>query len=813
MTSTLIDDTLRDIRFGVRALGHAPAFTLAALLTLALGIGATSAIFSIVKTVMLEPLPYHQPDRIVSVWETTRGGAQRNVIAPANFVAWRERTQTLDHLGMVAPIAMDMVVNGEPDQIAGFAASADVFQTIGVQPALGRVYGASEDFGGGEGVIVLSHEFWQRRLGGRGDVLGMTLTTGGQRRTVIGVMPAGFTIVGQPADFLVPYSETLEQLRAITGRGNSFAIARLRDGVSFAQASAEMKGIFADLEREFPQRNARRTIIMLPVREQLVGEIRPALFTLIGAVALVLLVACVNVANLLLARSAARERELGMRRALGAGRGRLVRQLLIESLVLSTGGGVAGLALASVSLSSLLRLLADRTPMPRLDQVTLDLPVVAFTMLMALATGVAFGVIPAIVSTSSGIAAIRDSGRHGGGRQLRRALNALVVAEVATALLLLTGAGLLMRSFLKLQQADPGFRADGVLTVSVQLPSTRYTPQQAGRRFEDALSRMAVLPGVQRAAAANCLPMPGPCIGTSVWRADRAKPAAGQLRSADIRPVSPAFFQTLGIPQLAGRDFTASDTADSMPVAIVSEAFAKEQFGKEDPIGRPIRINAQASNGKEDQEWMVVGVVRNIKITLEGAERKTIYLPAPQLRSLAMQFFVRTSSPRDPTSLASSVTAMVRAIEPEAPVQIRTLAEIVDNTIARQRAMSALVVVFALMALALAAVGVYGVMSYSVRERTQEIGVRMALGASSMSVFRLVLGQALRLVAIGIVSGLIAASLLTRLLEGLLYGVEPLDAWTFAATTLLLLIVATIASYLPARRGMKMAPVEALRTN
>jgi putative ABC transport system permease protein len=534
---------------------------------------------------------------------------------------------------------------------------------------------------------------------------------------------------------------------------------------------------------------------------------------LMGAVALVLLVACVNVANLLLARSAARERELGMRRALGAGRGRLVRQLLIESLVLSTGGGIAGLTLASVSLSSLLTLLADRTPMPRLDQVTLDPPVVGFTMLMALATGIAFGVIPAIVSTSSGIAAIRDSGRHGGGRSLRRALNTLIVAEVATALLLLTGAGLLMRSFLKLQQADPGFRADGVLTVSVQLPSTRYTPAQAGRLFDDALSRMAVLPGVQHAAAANCLPMPGSCIGTSVWRADRPKPDVGQLRSADIRPVSPAFFQTLGIPRIAGRDFTASDTADSMPVTIVSEAFAKEQFGDEDPIGRPLRINAQATNGKEDQEWMIVGVVRNIKSTLEGAERKTIYLPAPQLRMLATQFFVRTPPWQAPTSVASSVTTIVRAIEPEAPVQIRTLAEIVDSTIARQRAMSALVAVFALMALALAAVGVYGVMSYSVRERTQEIGVRMALGASSMSVFRLVLGQALRLVAIGIVTGLIAASLLTRLLEGLLYGVEPLDAWTFAATTLVLLIVATIASYIPARRGMKMAPVEALRTN
>ena len=340
----LLEDSVRDLRHGVRVLRRAPGFTAAALVTLALGIGATSAIFSVVRTVMLEPLPYHEPDRIVAVWETNRGGTSRNVIAPANFVAWRERTRTLEHLGMVGPAGVAMIINGQPIEIAGLTVSADVFRALGVQPALGRAYTAEEDLGGNSAVIVLSHEFWQRRLGGRRDVLDMTLATDDGPRTVIGVMPAGFTVVGQKADFLIPYGQTLEQLRAVRGRGSSYAIARLREGVSFEQAYSEMRSIYAELEKEEPQRNARRTVMLFPLQEQMVGELRPALFALVGAVVLVLLVACVNVANLLLARSAARERELGMRTALGARRGRLVRQMLTESLVLAAAGGIAGLA-------------------------------------------------------------------------------------------------------------------------------------------------------------------------------------------------------------------------------------------------------------------------------------------------------------------------------------------------------------------------------------------------------------------------------------------------------------------------------------
>jgi putative ABC transport system permease protein len=807
----LVEDTIRDIRQGIRLMRRAPGFTAAALVTLALGIGATSAIFSVVHTVMLAPLPYHEPDRIVAVWETNRGGTVRNVIAPSNFVEWRERTRTLEHLGMVGPRTTAMVINREADEIAGLAFSADAFRALGVQPALGRAYTAEEDFSGKAAVIVLSHEFWQRRLGGRGDVLEMTLTTGGDRRTVIGVMPPGFTVVGQKADFLIPFGRTLEQLRAVRGRGNAYAVARLRDGISFERAYSEMRSIYADLEKEFPQQNARRTVMLLGLQEQMVGELRPAIFALMGAVALVLLVACVNVANLLLARSTAREREVGMRAALGAGRGRLVRQMLTESLVLSAAGGVAGLAVAAWCHRGLLALVSDRIPIPRLDQVAIDLRVVAFTMATALATGIIFGIVPAFVSTSRGSDALRDGGRHGGGRRLHGVLRTLVVVEVALSLVLLAGAGLLLRSVVKLQSVDPGFRVEGVLTAGVQLPGTRYDVPQAGSFFRESLAQISALPGVQHAAGAACPPLPGSCIGTSFWRTDRPKPADGQLTSGHVRPVTPAFFRTLAIPHVAGRDFSEGDTADSMPVAIISQALVRTHFENQDPIGRRLRINFDHANGRDDMEWTIVGVVGDIKSSLDGPLRQTIYVPITQSPGRAMRFFARTE--QEPTSLAAGVRRIIQSREPEAPVDISTLEDIVGSTIARPRAISTLVGAFALVALALAAVGVYGVMAYSVRARTQEIGVRMALGATTASVFRLVLGQALRLVCIGIVTGLIAAGALTRLLERLLFEVEPLDPWTFAVTAVMLLAVATVASYVPARRGMRMAPVDALRTN
>jgi len=809
---SVLEDSLRDLRRGTRMLRQAPGFAAAALLTLALGIGATSAIYSLVRAVMLEPLPYRDPDRLVAVWETNRGGTSRNVIAPANFVAWRERARTLEHLGMVGPTGAAMIINGQAVDTSGLAVSADIFRALGVQPAIGRAYTPEEDLGGGNSaVIVLSHEFWQRRLGGRADVLAMTIPTDDGPRSVIGVMAPGFTIVGQKADFLIPYGQTLAQLRAVSGRGSSYAIARLRDGVSFDQSYGEMRRIFADLEKEQPQLNARRTVMLLHLQDQMVGELRPALLALMGAVALVLLVACVNVASLLLARSVARERELGMRAALGASRRRLVRQMLAESLVLAAAGGIAGLGVAALCHRGLLALVGDRIPIPRLDQMVLDLPVVAFTMLTAIATGMVFGLMPACVSASHANDALRDGGRHGGGRRLHGVLSTLVVAEVALSLVLLTGAGLLMRSFLELQSTDLGFRAEGVLTAGVQLPAARYDLPQADSFFRESLSRIALLPGVQHVAGASCLPVPFACIGTGFWRVDRPKPADGQSASGQVRPVTPGFFKTMGIRQVDGRDFADSDTVDSVPVAIVSEELVRQQFADGSPLGRRLRINVNHANGRDDVEWTVVGVVGNTRSSLDGPVRQTIFIPRTQRPGRAITFFVRTE--QDPLSLTTSITGTIHAMERETPVDVRRLDDLVGDTIARPRAILMLLGVFALVALGLAAVGVYGVIAYSVRERTQEIGVRMALGATSMSVFGLVFGRALRLVSIGVVVGLVAAGALTRLLQRLLFNVEALDPWTFAASAVVLLAVAAIASYVPARRGMKMAPVEALRTN
>jgi putative ABC transport system permease protein len=761
---------------------------------------------------MLEPLPYRQPDRLVSVWETNRGGTTRNGINIANFMAWQERSRTLEHLSMVGPRTVAMVLNGQADEISGFNMSFDAFRALGVQPSLGRAYTAEEDLQDvATSVIVLGHEFWQTRLGGRSDVLEMTLTTDGQRRSVIGVMPPGFSVNGQKTDFLLPYNMTPQQMRAARGRGPTYAIGRLRDGVSFDQAYGEMRRIYAELEKEEPQRNAARTVMVFSLQELMVGEVRPALLVLVGAVLLVLLVACVNVANLLLARTAAREREVGVRTALGAGRARLMRQLLAESLVLAAAGCIAGLGVATLCLRGLLALVGDRIFIPRLEQATLDLPVVAFTVVVALATGILFGVVPALVSTGGATDALREGSRQVGGRRLHRALSTLVVAEVALSLVLLSGAGLLLRSFVKLQNIDLGYRAEGVLTAGVALPGVQYNAAKSTDFFRDALLRVAALPGVRNVAGASCMPPPGSCIGTSTWRADQPKPADGQLRSSQIRPITPAFFRTMEVPFLTGRDFAESDTATSVPVAIVSDTFVREQFAGENPLDRHLRINITHANGKDDVEWVVIGVVRDVRSSLNGAAAPTIYVPTTQLPGRSMRFFVRTE--QDPMSVATGVTGVVRAMEPAAPVDIRTLDEVVGSTIARPRAIAVLVGAFALVALALAAVGVYGVMAYAVRERTQEIGVRMALGATASSVFGLVLGRALRLVSIGVVVGLVAAGVLTRLMEQLLYEVAPLDPWTFAITTVVLLVVAAVASCVPARRGMRMAPVDALRTN
>ena len=801
---------VQDLRYGARSFLRAPRFTVPAVIALALGIGATSAIFSVVRGVLLEPLPYRDPGRIVSIWEANASrNRTRNVIGPANFVAWKERNRSFEYLGMVGPGRLNIILNGQPYEVAGLLASSDVFKALGIQPQLGRTFSEQEDLRDNDNVIVISHEFWQSRLGGRSDVVGSTINANGRQRPIIGVMPPRFTIEGQKADFYVTYGWTLEQLRGSGGRGSSHAIARLRDGVTVQQAQDEMRTMMLALEREVPRRNTGWSAVAVPIQELTTETIRPALQVLAGAVLLVLLISCVNVANLLLARSTARQRELGLRTALGAGRGRLLRQMLTESLLLAVCGGIAGLLLAVLFHSALLALVADRIPVPRLDQVRLDWLVVSFTMLLALGTGLLFGLGPALIGTSTANEALREGGRHGGGPRARRALATLVVAEVALSLVLLTGAGLLIRSFMRLQNIDPGFRSAGVLTARLSLPGARYPDAAAATAFfQNALDKVRQLPGVQSAAAISFLPLAGPGMGTSFYRADRPVPPDGQQPSTEVRPVTPNFFKTMGIPQRAGRDIADTDRADAPLVAVVSEELVRRVFPGEDPLGKRLQVWIGRANGMNVE---IVGVVGNIKFaSLDAETRPAVFIPLPQLSIGLATLVVRTDL--DPLSLSNSIGGAVRSIDPELPLaDVRTMEDVVSLTLARARTVSVLLTAFAVIALILAGVGVYGVMAYSVSQRTQEIGVRMALGATTQSVFRLVLGQALKLVAIGVVAGLIAAGLLTQLMKTLLFQTAPLDPVTFALTAIVLMAVATLASYVPARRGTRVAPIEALR--
>jgi putative ABC transport system permease protein len=799
---------LQDLRFALRSFVRAPRFSVPAVLALALGIGATSATLSVVRGVMLEPLPYRDPDRVVTIWEINPGrNIQRNVIAQANFVAWRERTRSFEHLGMAGPARLSLIVGNTPDEVDGMLASSDVFAALGVQPALGRAYTASEDVQGADPVMVISHEFWQTRLGGRSDVVGTTIRANGVPRTIVGVMPEGFTLAGQKASFLIPYGWVMERLRAAQGRGTSHGIARLRDGVTLEQASSEMRSLMAERQQEAPRLNSGWTAVLVPVHELMVEPVRPALLVLTGAVLLVLLIACVNVANLLLARSTVRQRELGIRAALGAKRRRLLAQLLSESLLLGAAGGVAGLALAFGLHRGLLALVADRIPVPRLDQVSLDMPMLSVTMALALATGLLFGFVPALVTTTTVDEALRSGGRHGGGPKSRRMLGGLVVAEVALSLVLLTGAGLLIRSFVRLQNIDPGFRPEGVLTARVPLPGLRYSGPARRAAFDnDVLARIRALPGVEQAAGITFLPMARDGGSrTGYWPSDRPRPAPGEGSSADVRPITPGFFATMGIPMVAGRDFTSADQTETRPVAIVTEQAARRIFPDENPIGRRIEVFIGNPGPYE-----IVGIVKGIRSSsLDVDVYPTVYVPHTQLSLGSTTFVVRTKWA--PQSLATGVAAAVHELDPELPVaDVRPMEDVVASTIARPRVIMTLLVAFAVMAMLLAGVGVYGVMAYSVAQRTQEIGVRLAMGATNATVFRMVIGQAFTLAAIGVAVGLVAALGATRVLQTLLYETEPWDPPTLAIAAVVLIAVAILASYVPARRGTRIALAEAL---
>jgi putative ABC transport system permease protein len=801
-----------DARYAVRTFLKSPGFTAVALLALALGIGANTAIFSVVNAVLLRSLPYRDADRLAVVWETNRQrGYRRNVMSPANFVELRTQAQSFEGLSAFYDWRFNLTGAGEPVEVPVQVTTADLFDVLGARAALGRTYTVEEVRAGREDLAVLSHGFWLSRFGGAHDVVGKTVALNGEPVEIVGVMPPEFRWFvkensrgGKPASMWVPTRLNPQ------GRGRYLsAVGRLKPGVSPEQASAELDTIAARLEQQSPQFNAAQGLALVPVREQLAGELRTPLMILLGAVGFVLLIACANVANLLLARAAVRSKEIAVRAALGAARSRIIRQLLTESLLLALAGGLLGLLLAAWGVDALVAL----SP-PNLigeGEVRVSLPVLGFTFGVALLTGVVFGLMPALeASRFDANEALKESGRGTtGGPRGRRLRGAFVVAQVALALVLLVGAGLLIRSFARLQSVDPGFDPENLLTMRVDLPATKYKEDaQIVSFYRQATERLAALPGVRSATAINYLPFySGLGARTGFVIEGRPAPRPGEEPSTDVRVTDENYFRTLNIPVIRGRTFTPQEAAEKRPVVVISETLARRHFPGEDPVGKRIAVEMEPNPPMCE----IIGVVGDVRYDkLDGELYPMVYETPAQLTYPAMTFVVRTQG--DPLALAAAARREVQAIDSDLPLaDVRTLRSWMGESVARTRFGTLLLTVFAAVALLLAAVGIYGVMSYSVAQRTHEIGIRMAMGAQRRDVVRLVVGQGLLLTAVGVALGAAGAFGLTRLMTGLLYGVTATDPATFGVVALVLSAAALLACYLPARRAAKVDPMVALR--
>ena len=801
-----------DVRYAVRGFLKSPGFTAVALLALALGIGANTAIFSVVSAVLLRALPYRSPERLVVVWEKNRRrGDRHNVTSPANFLEWQAQSKSFEAMAAFYDTRFNLTGAGEPAEVTAQVATANLFAVLGADAALGRTFAPEDAEPGRNNVVILSHGFWQRQLGGARDAVGKTVALSGEQMEIIGVMPPDFrwfikenSRSGKPAELWLP-TKLNPQRR---GRYMS-AVARLRPGVTFEQARAEMDAVAGRLQQQSPDYNAGMGVALVPVREQLAGELKTPLMILLGAVGFVLLIACANVANLQLARAASRAKEIAIRAALGAGRGRVVRQLLTESLLLALAGGVLGLVLAAWGVEALVAL----SP-PNLigaGEVGMSLPVLGFTFAVSLLTGVVFGLMPALEAARfDPNDALKESGRGStGGPRSRRVRGAFVVAQVALALVLLVGAGLMIKSFRRLQSVDPGFDPHNLLTMRVDLPRTKYREDgQVVAFFRQATERLASLPGVRSAAAANFLPFyTGLGARTRFTIEGRPAPAPGEDPSTDVRVTDENYFRTIGIPVLKGRTFTPQEAAEKRPVIVVNEALARKYFPGEDPLGKRIAVEMEPNPPMRE----IIGVVGDARYTKLDAELYPMaYETLPQLTYSSMTFVVRTEG--DPLALAGAARREIQALDKDLPVaDVRTMESWMGESVARARFGTLLLAVFAGVALLLAAVGIYGVMAYTVEQRRHEIGIRMALGATVGDVLRLVVRQGLLLTLTGVALGLLGAFALTRVMSGLLFGVTATDPVTFAGVALLLATVALVACLVPARRATKVDPMIALR--
>jgi len=796
---------LKDLAYGARMLRKSPGFTAAAVATLALGIGANTAIFSVVNGVLLRPLQYADADRLVMIWENNHAkGWDTFSVAPANFVDWRQQAKSF--AGLIAAGGASFTLTGadEPELLEGARVSADLFSVLGMQPMLGRGFLPEEDVPGKNHVVVLGHGLWQRRFGGDPAVVGRGIVLGGEPYTIVGVAAPEFTFRG--ADLYAPIAFSAEEL---SHRGSHYTIVvgRLASGATLAAAQTEMDGIADRLRAQYPDSNAGWGTSVISLQEQVVGGVRPALLMLLGAVAFVLLICCANVANLLLARGVGRHREIAIRAALGAGRARIVRQLLTESVLLAAIGGGLGVLLAAWGIDLLQA--ANPDSVPRLRAIGMDTSVAGFTVGLSLLTGLLFGLYPALQASRSDLSgALKEGGRTGeAGVGRRRARSALVVSEVALALVLLIGAGLMLRSFDRVLHVAPGFRPEHVLTLATDLPAARYAqPEQRVGFYRDMVERLRVIPGVEAAAAVTYPPLSGGDLLYSFQIEGRPQSPDGIDPSANYAAVTSDYFRVLGIPLLRGRAFSEQDSGSGAAVAIIDETFARRFFPGEDPIGKRVLITNSNSAWRE-----IVGVVGSVThYALESGPTLAIYEPHAQNPVPEMTIVLRT--PSDPAGVVGAAKAAFHAVDPMQPVaSIRTMEEVLSAAVAPRRFPLVLIVVFAGVALVLALLGLSGVIAYTVSQRTHEIGVRLALGACRSDVVHMIVRQGARLVLVGIGTGVVASLLLTQLATKLLFGVSATDPATFTVVPLLLAGAALLASWLPARRAAKVDPMSALR--
>jgi putative ABC transport system permease protein len=801
-----------EIRYGLRSLLKRPAFTAIALLTLALGIGVNSAIFSAVDSILLRPLPLKDPGRLVSVWEQTlRDGIQQNEVATANFFDLQNQIHVFEQIGAFGPDDVNLTGDGEPERLDGQVVTANVFSILGVAPAIGRTFSPEEDQPGQEHVVVLSDALWRRRFNRDPSIINRPIMLNGESFTVIGVMPRGFFFPEREIELWTPWAMEPDQK---AGRGDHYLrlVARLKPGTSVAHANADLAAIGQRLSAEYPRTNEGLGFIAHSLHQDYVGNLRLPILILFAAVGLVLLIACANVANLLLAQATTRRREIAIRIALGARRWTIVRQLLVESLLLAAGGGFLGVLGAFWSVEALAQLLPES--LSKLQDVSIDARVFLFTLGVSVLTAVIFGGVPALLASRTKPGATlndvaRDMAGGASGRHVRRVL---VVSEVALAVILLVSAGLLIRSFQLLRQVDTGFTTENALTMRMVLPFPKYAKAETRRAFyDDALRRIEALPGVDSAGMITFLPLSFNGMNFNFSVEGRPSVSDMKLPFALFRVVSPDYFRAMGIPLLRGRFFDTRDSVDAQPAVLINHRLAEQYWPGEDPIGKRLKVGALDS----PNAWLtVVGVVGDVHQTGLYEQKLEFYVPYAQERRSFMaprDLVVRTKS--DPALIASAVRNAVWAVDKDQPVSnVRTLDQVFAAAISQERFQTLMLGLFAGLALLLACVGLYGVISYAVVQRTHEIGVRMALGAQPVDVLRLVIRQGMTLTLAGLVVGIVVGTFVTRVLTDMLFGVTPRDPLTFAGVPVLLLLVALLACYIPARRATRIDPLIALRS-